>query len=157
MQSAPSVAYPVGRFSLIARLALVALASLGIASVLGMTIVWPAERAPVLPVLLAGGWIAWLWAAWQQGIASPIGTLHWDASAMGDEWKPGVGSWWWQADGCAQAEPLVRLERRLDWGAGMLVHGKIGERTRWFWVSARLAEGRWGEFRRAIEAQANPV
>ena len=67
-----------------------------------------------------------------------------------------AGSWWWQAQGHALAEPLVALERRLDWGSGMLVRGQTRGQTHWFWLSAALAEGRWGELRRAVEAQAKP-
>jgi hypothetical protein len=156
MQNAPSVVYPVGRFSWHACLALVVLATCGAAGVLGVTIVLPSEHGLVFSAVLSGGWIVWLWTAWQREAASPAGSLRWDAGAMGDEWRPGAGSWWWQEDGCAQAVPVAGLERRLDWGGGMLLHGQTGRRARWFWVSATLAESRWGEFRRAIEAQANP-
>jgi hypothetical protein len=156
MQNAPPVAYPVGRFSWNAQFALLVQALIGVAGVLSVSVVWPAEHGPVLSALLGGGWIVWLWAACRQEACSPVGTLRWDAGAMGAEWNPGAGGWWWQEDGCPQAVPVARLGCRLDWGAGMLVHGQVGGRTRWFWLSATLAESRWGELRRAVEAQAYP-
>ena len=155
MQNAPSVAYPVGRFSWPSRFALVGLALLGGVNVIGLAFVWPADGG-LSPVLLLGvGWGLWLWSAGRQATLCPAGTLRWDAQAMGEGWAPGAGHWWWQEDGRAQPMPVRHLERRLDWGRGMLVRGRTEGRTRWFWLSASLAESRWGELRRAIEAQAN--
>lgn len=156
MQNAPSVAYPVGRFSWSARFALIGLALMGLAGVLGAALVWPTERGPWLVFPLSGAWATWSWIAWRREAASTNGTLRWDATAVAGGFAPQAGSWWWQAQGHALAEPLVALERRLDWGSGMLVRGQTRGQTHWFWLSAALAEGRWGELRRAIEAQAKP-
>ena len=155
MQSAPSVAYPVGRFAWPAHCTLLGLALLGVASVCGTAFVWPAERRLGFLPVLGVGWAAWLLAAWRCEVASQAGTLRWDAAAMGQDWTPGAGSWSWQGLGQSAPVPVAALERRLDWGSGMLVCGQTQGRSRWFWLSAKLAEGRWGELRRAIEAQAN--
>ena len=155
MQSAPSVAYPVGRFSWQARSCLLGLCGLGLAGEIGMAILWPAERGVGLALLLGTAWAVWLVLSWRLCRFMPSGTLRWDASAPAGDRHDEAGSWWWEEEGRSPSALSAAIDRRLDWGTGMLLQGRVGGRTRWFWLDCKSAAGRWGELRRAVEAQAN--
>jgi len=156
MKNAPSVAYPVGRFSWAALGGIACLALLGLGSVVGVAFLWPSVHGKWPAMILALAWAIWGWAAWRETVARPNGTLRWDASVVDGEWTGAVGSWWWLPEGRAQPEAVGAIAQCLDWGHGMLIHGRIRRRGRWFWLRAADAKGQWGDLRRAIEAQVNP-
>ena len=150
MRCAPSVIYPVGRSSFLARL----LIGLGLSSVLLLTLWgWYATAF--------GRWewwvvaLAWvLWAGWAQTAWHRIprhATLEWDALETSVQKDNKPGRWFWCLGEPGGGTSVAQVHVVADWQSGMLLRLADSKgRSTWVWAERTAHVDRWPDFRRAI-------